>query len=255
MPTTGDIYYFASRERSPGALPVVLVHGAGGDHLHWPHQVRRMAGFRIYAPDLPGHGKSGGLGEHSVAEYARRLVDWLLELGLTRAVWVGHSMGGAIAQTLAAAYAEHVLGIGLVATGARLSVNPDLLAKMSNPATFPAGVELVVKWSYRREVSAKTARLLREQLLKNRPAVMHGDYLACNAFRGEEALKAIDVPALVLCGAEDRMTPPRLCEQLAEGIRGARLSILPDAGHMVMQEQPEATAAALGEFLAGIPYP
>lgn len=254
MPTAGEIYYFASKEQSANVLPVVLVHGAGGDHLHWPHHVRRMAGFRIYAPDLPGHGKSPGLGEQSVAAYARRLVDWLLDMKVSRAVWVGHSMGGAIAQTLALEHAEHVLGIGLVGTGARLSVNPDLLAKLANPATFPAAVDQVVKWSYHQAVDTKLAKLLKKQLLGNRTVVMYGDYLACNAFNVLERVAQIRAPALALCGADDRMTPPRLSEQLAASIPGARLAMVPEAGHMVMQEKPEATAAALREFLSGIRY-
>ncbi|TAK13609.1 MAG: alpha/beta hydrolase [Anaerolineae bacterium] len=245
MPTAGDIYYFASKEQSANVLPVVLVHGAGGDHLHWPHPARRMPGWRIYAPDLPGHGKSQGLGEHTAAGYAKRLVDWLLDIGVSRAVWVGHSLGGAIVQTLALDHAEHVLGLGLVGSGARLSVNPDLLTKLASPTTSPAAIELIVKWSYAREASPNHLAFLKKQLMRGRSAVLHGDYQAANAFDRTEALGGIAVPTLVLCGAEDRMTPPRLSEQLAEAIPGAALVKVPGAGHMVMQEQPTAVASAL----------
>lgn len=248
MPAVGDIYYFASKNQSPNVLPVVLVHGAGGDHLHWPHDIRRMPGWRIYAPDLPGHGKSQGLGEHTAAGYAKRLVDWLLDIGVSRAVWVGHSLGGAVVQTLALDHAEHVLGIGLVSTGPRLSVNTDLLTKLANPKTSPAAIELIVKWSYAREASPEHLQYLKKQLSKGRPAVLHGDYQAANSFDRTEDLGRIAVPALALVGEDDRMTPPRLSEQLAAGIPGAALVKVAGAGHMVMQEQPRTVAGALDEF-------
>lgn len=252
MPVAGGLHYFASKEQSPSSLPLVLVHGAGGCHAHWPHHLRRLAGYRVYAPDLPGHGRSDGLGEQAAAAYARRLADWLLEIGLTRAVWVGHSLGGAIVQSLALNHPEAVLGLGVFSSGARLTVNPDLLNLLSAPATQPSAVEQIVKWSYTQHVPARLTTLLKEQLLENRPAVLLGDFRAADSFNSTESLAQISVPTLVLCGADDRMTPPRLSELLAEGIPGAELAIISAAGHMVMQEQPAATAAALAAFLPRI---
>ncbi len=254
MPVAGDLYYFASKEQSPNRLPVVLVHGAGGCNAHWPPQLRRLPGYRVYAPDLPGHGRSEGLGQQEVAAYAKALVDWLYGIGLSRAVWVGHSLGGAIVQQVALNHPRETLGLGLISTGPRLTVNPELLNLLGAPATQPAGVAQVVKWSYTKAVSPRLAAQLKEQLLENRPAVLAGDFLAADGFNNNDLLAQIAVPTLVVCGAEDRMTPPRLSEQLAEAIPGAELVIIPEAGHMVMQEQPAATAAALAAFLARVPY-
>ncbi len=249
MPVAGGLHYFASKEQSPNRLPVVLVHGAGGCHAHWPHHLRRLAAYRVVAPDLPGHGRSDGLGEQTAAAYARRLADWLLELGWTRAVWVGHSLGGAIVQSLALNHPDMVLGLGLFSSGPRLTVNPEWLNLLSSPATQPSAVAQIVKYSYTKTVPPRLAATLTEQLLDNRPAVLLGDFRAADAFNSTESVARISAPTLVLCGAEDRMTPPRLSEQLAESIPGAELVIVPAAGHMVMQEQPAATAAALADFL------
>ena len=75
MPTAGDIYYFASKQGAATKPAVVLIHGAGGDHLHWPHNIRRLGEYRVFAPDLPGHGKSRGIGAQSIREYAKTIMD------------------------------------------------------------------------------------------------------------------------------------------------------------------------------------
>ena len=69
------------------------------------------------------------------------MLDWLAALNLHRVVFVGHSMGGAIVQTLALDHPEHVLGLGLVGSAAKLSVNPKLLENSAHPTTFHIAVE------------------------------------------------------------------------------------------------------------------
>src|SRR5690606_16855824 len=65
-----DIFYFEYRVSASRFPPVLLIHGAGGQHTHWPPQVRRLPGTRTFAPDLPGHGRSPGEGRSSIAAYA-----------------------------------------------------------------------------------------------------------------------------------------------------------------------------------------
>ena len=65
MPVAADLYYHIYEGSEEGRRPpVVLIHGAGGTHLHWPSEVRRLPGYRVLALDLPGHGKSGGAGSN-----------------------------------------------------------------------------------------------------------------------------------------------------------------------------------------------
>jgi len=118
MPFAAGIHYFVREEGDVFRPPVILIHGAGGNHLYWPPELRRLAGFRVLALDLPGHGKSSGVGLQSIRDYASSLMTYMDAVGLSRAVIVGHSMGGAIALTLCLDHAERVAGLGLIATGA-----------------------------------------------------------------------------------------------------------------------------------------
>jgi pimeloyl-ACP methyl ester carboxylesterase len=249
MPIAGELFYFASKQGVATKPAVVLIHGAGGDHLHWPYNIRRMGDYRVFAPDLPGHGKSEGIGEQTIDGYAKIIADWLIEIGIHRAVFVGHSMGGAIAQTLALDYPDLVRGVVLVSTGTKLGVNPDLLEKLSVPAAFPKAMELIVKWSFSKNADVKLIEQVKKSMLETRPTVVYGDFVACGAFDLDERVKKIKAPACVICGTEDKMTPVALSEGLAEQIPGSSLVTIEGAGHMVMIEESDEVAAVIRGFL------
>ncbi len=255
MPQAEGLYYTESDLRPDverAAMPVVLVHGAGGTHLHWPPQVRRLPAQWVLAVDLPGHGRSAGVGEQEIAAYADRLVAWAEAIGLPPAFWVGHSMGGAIVLTLALEHPRRVRALGLVATGARLPVNPRLLASTAQPETFPLAVETVMKWAFSPTAPPRLRQLATQRMLEVRPTVLHNDFTACDRFNVDARLSQIDVPAVVIHGTADKMTPFHYGEHLAREIPRARLVTVRDAGHMVMLEQPEAVAEALAAFTAEV---
>ena len=255
MPVAAELYYYIFEGSEEGHRPpVILLHGAGGTHLYWPSEVRRLAGYRIYAPDLPGHGKSGGRGQQSIQAYASNIIDWLESIGLHSALFVGHSMGSAIALTLALDYPEHILGLGLVGGGARLKMNSALLESASSDTTFQNAVDTVVGWSFSSQAPPELVALAGKRMAESRPSVLYGDFLACDSFDVTERLAEIQAPTLVVCGTEDRMTPLRNAQYLVDNIPGARLATVPGAGHMVMLERPQAVAALLGEFLATVSY-
>jgi pimeloyl-ACP methyl ester carboxylesterase len=255
MPVEADIYYHLFEGAGEGQRPpVVLIHGAGGSHLSWPSEVRRLPGYRVYAPDLPGHGKSGGRGMQSIPAYTQSVLDWLSNCGLHSAVFVGHSMGSAIALSLALDHPEQVLGLGLVGAGARLRVQSELFDLTCNATTFQGAIDMILRLTFSPQTSPQLIALVGRRMTETRPSVLHGDFLACSSFDEMERICQIRQPTLVMCGNDDRMTPPRYAQFLATNIPGANLEAIPDAGHMVMLEQPRAVAAALGKFLAGIQY-
>jgi len=255
MPVAADLYYYVYEGSEEGRRPpVILIHGAGGTHLHWPSEIRRLPGQRVLALDLPGHGKSGGRGQQAIQAYVDVLLEWLVTIGVHSAVFVGHSMGSAIAISLALDHAEHVLGLGLVGAGARLRVSPALLEGAASPTTFLSAIETVVSWSFSPQAPERLTELAAQRMAETRPSVLHGDFLACNAFDEMDRIAQIRQPTLIVCGADDRMTPTRYSQFLADSLPNAVLKTIPEAGHMVMLEQPQATAAALEDFLAGISY-
>jgi len=254
MPIVSDLYYHLYQGSGFETLPVVLLHGAGGTHLSWPPEVRRLAGRRVFALDLPGHGKSPGRGQQSIAAYARRVMEWLGAVGLNRAAFVGHSMGGAIALEIALQYPENVLALGLFATGARLPIPPEILADATNPTTFRKAYEAISHLAFSPSADAYLIELVVRRMAELRQSVMHGDLLACNDYDSTAHIGRIRQPALVLCGVDDRMTPVRFSQYLADTIPSGRLVVVPAAGHMVMVERPQVVADALEAFLSGVSY-
>lgn len=250
MPVAAGIYYHQYLGEQAPNLPVVLLHGAGGMHLSWPPEVRRMKGFQIYALDLPGHGRSdqsGGL--QDIASHASAVIDWVQALHLPAAVFVGHSMGGAIALSLALDYPDYVAGLALIATAANMPVNPCLLDDASHPTTFQKAVGNIVHWSFASQASERLVELALQRMLETRPSVLHSDLRACDRFDVRERVKTIDKPTLIACGTEDRMAPLRNSQFLSLTIPKSTLKVINGAGHMVMLEQPTVIAQALAEFI------
>ncbi len=233
-----------------GRPPLVLIHGAGGDGRFWPPALRRLAWSAVYTLDLPGHGRSPGEPRASVAQYAQVVGHWMEALGLPAAVLAGHSMGGAIAMQIALAQPARAAGLVLVGTGARLRVHPDLLSMAGKAQSHAQAARWITRWSFAPEADETLLELATRRLMEGDPAALKADFQACDAFDLMGRLGEIKVPALVLCGQEDKMTPPKYSRFLAEHLPQAELVIIPGAGHMVMLERPSQVAAAVQDFLA-----
>lgn len=252
MPYLNDLYYQAYQANDPDRRPLALIHGAGGNHLSWPSQLRRLSGYRVYTPDLPGHGKSKGHGLQRIKSYGKVTAEWLQGLELPKVFLVGHSMGGAIALWVALHYPELVRALILTSTGARLPVNLSLIEEMATQVGFPTAVDKIASWSFSSRIEPALIENVKKQMLRTRPSVLAGDFRACDSFDLSERLGEITVPTLILVGDEDRMTPERFAEGLAEDIPGAELEVISSAGHMLPLEQPEKTANRVREFLGTV---
>jgi len=227
---------------------VVFVHGAGGNHLVWGLQVHALAdGARAVALDLPGHGRSTPPGRNSIEAYRDVVLGLLDALAFERAVIVGHSMGGAIAQALALSHPERVAGLGLVGTGARLRVLPAIMEGVLNDLATTA--RMVIEYSYAPGTDPEFLRRAEQEFCECPATVIYGDFWACNQFDVMARLAEIRAPTLVVCGREDRLTPPRYSVYLATHIPNATLVLIDNAGHSVMVEQPDETSQVLLHFV------
>jgi pimeloyl-ACP methyl ester carboxylesterase len=228
--------------------PVVFIHGAGGSHQIWFHQLKGLGGRRkVIALDLPGHGDSNGSGADRIEGYRDLLKEFLAERGLHRTVLVGHSMGGAITQSFALAYPDRLAAIVLVGTGARLRVHPKIFAGLRDD---PAGAVGIITRSARApDASPEEIEQDAEAMLRTPVEVIERDLRACDAFDLMEQVKEIMTPALVICGTADLMTPPKYAEYLHQHITGSELAFISGAGHMVMLEKPDEVNRAIDAFL------
>ena len=242
--------HFVEQGPSPASHlpPIVFIHGAGGSHQVWLQQLvvlgRRR---RAIAVDLPGHGDSNGSGADRIEAYCDIVRGFITALGLDRIVMVGHSMGGAITQSIALAYPGLLAAIVLAGTGVRLRVQPQILAALRGDAR--RAVEMIAKLVY---VSGTPAEVLKQDadaMLRTSIPVIEGDLLACDAFDLMEQAKAVSLPALVICGTDDLVTPPKYAEYLHSQINGSQLQLVPNAGHMVMLEQPDEVSRGIEAFL------
>jgi pimeloyl-ACP methyl ester carboxylesterase len=254
-----EVYaYTGARQLDPAQDAVVFVHGAGNDHSVWMLQSRYFAyhGRNVLAVDLPGHGHSAGCALASVEAIA----DWIAALldaaGIRAAALVGHSMGALAALECAARRPERVARIALLGPAAPMAVAEVLLdaAKRDDHVA----IELINGWSFSAGkrlggntmpgvwLTGNAMRLLE----RSNPGVLYTDLAACNAYSGALAAAAkLRCPALAIVGARDIMAPPKNARDLISAFRDAHVVELPDCGHAMMAEQPNAVLDALRAFV------
>ena len=231
--------------------PLVCVHGAGSSSVVWMEVVRRLSPQRrVIAPDLPGHGQSDrwhAPDDVSIAMYRDAVGTVCAQLEVERAILMGHSMGALIALDAAAAWPERVAGLILVNGGVRLPVAPEVFVKLTGDFTRFG------KWLARVVWSPATPRDVVERwgtlAFTADQEITLADFRAVERYDGAVAATRVRTPTLVLGGEDDLMTPPKLTRELASAITGARAVVVPEAGHMIVQEQPERFFAELESFL------
>ncbi len=244
--------------------PVVLLHAFPLDRGMWAGQIAALSGrYRVHAIDAFGFGgcelPDGGWGVESMAD---AVAGWVVAQKIpTPLVVCGLSMGGYVALAFARRHANHVRALVLADTRAEPDSDE---ARASRDAAIEAveahGSVAQVEAMLPRVVGATThaqrpgvvSEFRRTGLSQDKAAVVAGLVALRDRPDARPGLAAIDVPTLVVVGDEDTLTPPSCAEALAAGIRGAKLVVLPGAGHLSNLETPDAFNAALLDFLDGV---
>ena len=233
---------------------IIFIHGAGGDHSVWVLQARYFAhhGFSVLAVDLPGHGRS----DPPVLETVPEMATWLLRLmdcaGVARAILVGHSIGALIALEATAQAPERIESLALLGVNFPMAVHDDLLGRAA--AHDHEALDLINSWGHgygahlgRNKVPGLWMMGGSIRLLERAPdGAVHADLRAAAGYdRGLEAAAKVACPALLLLGAGDRMTRPKTAQSLADAIPDATTIVLPNCGHMIMEECPDQALRTL----------
>lgn len=243
-------------KETPEGPSVVFIHGAGMDHTVWRFQTRWLAnrGWRVLAPDLPGHGRSAGPIRRSIPQWAEWLTRFVEERDAAPAVLVGHSMGALIALEAAADRPPLVDRLVLVGFTSRMAVHPQLMDAAHRDALVAA--ELIAGWSMPRAAAGGhpepgtwerggIARLLQ----RAQPGVLAIDLEVCASYDAGARLGDIEVPVTLISGNDDRMTPTRGAREAARELLNARFVAL-GAGHEPMIHHPRAFNELLAEAMA-----
>lgn len=237
--------------------PVVFLHGAGMDHTVWRYQTRWMAhrGWRVLAPDLPGHGNSQEEAPDSVEGWAEWLAGFVAGRDATGAV-VGHSLGALMAIEAAARHPDLIQRLVLVGAGVRMPVHPVLRSAARDD--LPRAARFIAGWSLpafhfggHQEPGTWEMGTVIRLVERSRPGVLYTDLSASAQYDASERLAAVAVDTLILSGRFDRMVAEAAAQSLAEGLARARRVVLPGAGHEPMLQQPTRFNRLLADFLGG----
>ena len=255
-------------EAGAGGRPLLLVHGFTGAKEDFAEHIDELAvlGWHVVAPDQRGHGASDdprGESSYSLALYARDLVALVDVLGWERFVILGHSMGGMVVQHVVLENPSRVAGLVLMDTshGPVEGIDPAQV-ELGQSVVRDGGLQLLVELQRDRESPLDTPA--NKRLLAERPGwAEYGERntLACcpdmwlamsSELVGQddrlERLAGVGVPTLVIVGEQD-MPFIADSERMAKTIPGARLAVIPDAGHSPQFENPPAWWAELTAFL------
>ncbi|MDA8281620.1 MAG: alpha/beta fold hydrolase, partial [Actinomycetota bacterium] len=250
--------------------PVVWLHGLGGTWRDFAPQLDRWPEHvRCIVPEMRGHGRTPPTdGPMSTRTLAADVQAVLGALGVSHATVVGLSLGGMVAQVLAVDCPALVDRLVLVDTRQKVSRAVGVLLRVAARQVSSRGVPAALAMLDRiarmagqpwgaeamRRARANGVAWQQRDLASNDADVLARAMLALVDHDEHVPLARIDVPTLVVVGEDDPVVPPRAAAELAAAISGARLVVVPGAGHLPNRDRPEIFDGHLAAFL-GVPLP
>jgi pimeloyl-ACP methyl ester carboxylesterase len=241
--------------------PVVCIHGLGGSSNNWTPVAQAFGNFKLIRIDLPGSARSSRVeGPLSIERFAQSVISVCSRLGITRAHFVGHSLGTIVCFQIAATEPRLVKSLALF--GPLLcppdSARPNIHARAAKARSEGAeGMQLIADGIVNSATATNTRRerpvavaMVRESLMRQDP---EGYARCCEALANASApaVEAISCPTLLITGDEDGVAPPQAVRGIAEKIVGSRTIVYAQCGHWTTFEKPEECLRDLKEFYAG----
>jgi pimeloyl-ACP methyl ester carboxylesterase len=247
--------------RGPALL---MLHGLSATHVNWEHTMAAFSSrFRVIAPDLPGHGRSGKPdAPYTIDFFAGVMRSLGRELGLEEAVVLGNSLGGQIAVQMALDYPAWTRALVLVAPAGGFGQTVNALSWTIRAVAGPRLLSFALPYALDRSVHDRTRaeHLARRRILAERLA--HEDFpgfaravnrsLLGAIAAGRQPLHEIRQPVLLVWGRNDRMVALSGSRRLTQAVPHARLAVLENCGHIPMLEQPEQFNRLVADFLRSV---
>ena len=241
------------------APPLVFLHGIGGAARGWRGQLDFFRDrYRTIAWDMPGYGGSAPLPSVSIASLADALQQFLQQVGASRPILVGHSIGGMIVQQWLVNNPRAAAAVVLAQTSPAFG-KPDgdwqksfidaRLGPLDRGETLVSLAPSLVKELVGDNPDAGGIELARDCMAAVPEATYRATMLALIGFDLRHALKQVAVPTLVLSGSRDNNAPAPMMAKMATYIPSAKYVELEGVGHLANLERPGAFNAALDQFL------
>jgi 3-oxoadipate enol-lactonase len=236
--------------------PLVFLHGLGGAKAVWDGQVEHFSalGYRCMAWDQPGYGASPPVEPYDFEHLAAALASLV---GEDKAVVIGHSMGGLVAQELYVRYPEKVAALALCFTSAAFAAGSIFARQFVEARIGPLDAGKSMREIAEEVMPAQRGRISDGEGLARAQRIMAAvppdtyrkAVRLITTFDRREDLPKIAVPALLVAGSDDVTAPAQLMGHMAQKIPGAEFVVLRGCGHLGPMDQPIEFNKVLEGFL------
>lgn len=251
----GDVTLHYRVEGDPGGTPVVFANSLGTDFRLWDKVIPLLPdGLRILRFDKRGHGLSSCPGDaYKMDELVDEIAQLLRALGFENCLFVGLSIGGLIAQGLAARHGD--LLRAMVISNSAMRVGSEAMWQERIESLYAGGIEALADNIMERWFSGRFRQQQDDELVAWRNMLtrtpLQGYIGCCKAIAAsdfEQTTSKLKLPTLLIAGSEDGSVPPEIVRATADLIEGSRYQLL-ETGHLPCVEQPETFARLIGEFI------
>ena len=250
--------------------PVVLVHGYAHAQTMWRRPVEHylQKHFRCYALDLPGHGLSDTppLAWFRIENFTATLRQFCLSLALENFILIGYSMGGLISLDLTLRYPDLVTNLVLINAPihGRFLARFDPLLRLEKFIQHPIAEKLfrlynryywlsipveLNRYANPKLIFSESCRRIQLEMGQCHLQTLFGNYKAIRAFALRQKIAALRPPTLIITSDKDRVVPPGHARLIDEQISQAQLVVIPNCGHLPLDEQPDLFDAVLKQYL------
>ena len=240
----------------PG-IPVLCLHGIGGDHTSFADQLAQLGERRVIAWNMPGYGGSDPMVQMDFAALSGAVIALLDELGIEDVHLVGQSIGGMIAQEVAIRVPTRVASLGLIATTSAFGGRDDSFKQAFVTARLgplDAGVDMATMAEQAipaiigPSASADMRQIAVDAMGRIDETAFRQVISCLVTFNRRADQHRITQPCCLIAGSHDASSPARIMAKMADGLANATFHIVDQAGHLVNSEYPDIVNAMLTDF-------